>query len=327
MQKDPLISVIVPMYNCGEYISDCLDSLRAQTHSGLEIIVIDDGSTDNGGKICREAARNDSRIIYIRRENGGVSAARNDALKLAKGEWIGFCDSDDRAEPDMFEYLLELAEKNGADISQCGTIMEFADSERITCCPENDTVIERFSETEKSVLKYYSSTVWCKLFKAETARGCRFDTKHPIGEDLLYGVETALHSKRIVLGSQPKYRYVQRADSACYAPPNAKSLVSARNALKRILELLPNESAAREFYSDEQLRNDFDICSKIARFSPENSDEIADEIRGELKSNLKYILSSADFTAKEKRKTRLIVGARRLYAALVRAKKREVPKN
>ena len=115
-----LISVIVPVYKVEKYLRECVDSILAQTYTNLEIILVDDGSPDNCGKICDEYAQNDSRIKVIHQENGGLSAARNAGLDIATGKYIGFVDSDDYAELNMFEELHKRIIENNADLSICG---------------------------------------------------------------------------------------------------------------------------------------------------------------------------------------------------------------
>ncbi len=124
-----MISVIVPVYNVEPYLAGCLDSILSQTYRDLEILLIDDGSTDRGGTICDEYAAKDPRIRVFHTENRGLSAARNRGLDEAKGEYVGFVDSDDRIDPDMFEYLLEAAERTGADVTECGVFVEYPTGE------------------------------------------------------------------------------------------------------------------------------------------------------------------------------------------------------
>ena len=114
-----LISIIVPVYNVEQYLDDCLISIINQTYKNIEIILIDDGSTDKSGKICDEYAKKDSRIIVIHKENGGVSSARNAGLRIAKGAYIGFVDPDDWIAEDMYEVLYSNAKKYDADVSVC----------------------------------------------------------------------------------------------------------------------------------------------------------------------------------------------------------------
>ena len=105
----PLISIIVPVYNVKDYVEKCLDSICGQSYTNLEIIVVDDGSTDGSGKICDAYASKDRRIKVIHRKNGGLSAARNEGLDAATGEFLGFVDSDDWIDLDMFKFLYDAS--------------------------------------------------------------------------------------------------------------------------------------------------------------------------------------------------------------------------
>ena len=120
MSTNPLISVIVPVYNVEKYLGKCVDSILAQTYENLEIILVEDGTKDNSGAICDAYAAKDSRIRVIHKENGGLSSARNAGMDIARGEYFGFVDSDDWIEPKMYETLLNLAEKYHADLV-CGS--------------------------------------------------------------------------------------------------------------------------------------------------------------------------------------------------------------
>lgn len=116
----PLITVIVPVYKVEQYLERCVDSLRNQTYRNLEIILVDDGSPDNSGKMCDAFAEQDSRIRVIHKENGGLSSARNAGLDIASGEFVGFVDSDDWITPDMYEHLYMLMHQYGAQIGAGG---------------------------------------------------------------------------------------------------------------------------------------------------------------------------------------------------------------
>ena len=117
--KQPLISIIVPVYQVKDYVGECVESLMAQTYMNLEILLVDDGSTDGSGVICDEYANRDDRIRVIHQENRGLSAARNVGLDQAGGEYVAFVDSDDAVLPDFIEVLYELAERYQADIAAC----------------------------------------------------------------------------------------------------------------------------------------------------------------------------------------------------------------
>lgn len=115
----PKISIIIPVYNCEKYLDKCINSVLNQSFADFELILVDDGSSDHSGKICDKFAKWDKRVFAIHKENGGAAFARNCGLKIAQGELIGFVDSDDYIHPQMYEILLEVMKRTGADISAC----------------------------------------------------------------------------------------------------------------------------------------------------------------------------------------------------------------
>lgn len=121
-EANPLISVIVPVYNVAEYLTECINSIISQTYTNLEIILVDDGSTDDCPRICDEYASKDSRIRVIHKKNGGLSDARNAGLDICTGEWIGFVDSDDFIAPNMYQQLYKAAISQNADIAVCQSV-------------------------------------------------------------------------------------------------------------------------------------------------------------------------------------------------------------
>lgn len=120
--QDSLISIIVPIFNVENYLAECIESIQKQTYKNLEIILIDDGSTDQSGEICEHYARNDRRIMVIHQKNNGVVAARKCGLKRARGRYIGFVDGDDYINLDMYERLIQDIENTGADFVHSGFI-------------------------------------------------------------------------------------------------------------------------------------------------------------------------------------------------------------
>ena len=154
--------MIVPVYNVEPYIHQCIDSIINQTYKDLEILLIDDGSPDNCGAICDEYAKQDSRIRVFHTENRGLSAARNLGLKEAKGEYIGFVDSDDWVEPYMYEKLLEAIQENETDISICGYCKE-ADSATETI-QHSKTVLTRKQALSALLDLKIENSVWNKLY-------------------------------------------------------------------------------------------------------------------------------------------------------------------
>ena len=215
----PLISIIVPAYNIEKYIKDCLDSVLSQTYRELEILVVDDGSTDATGRIADEYAKKDERLTVIHQENRGLSGARNTALSLAKGEWIGFVDGDDRIVKDMYESMIEPALKENADIALCAYRAVYegqSDPEQEefsgrTFVLSREEALDAFVCDNRSFHIYYS--VWSKLFKRELIR----DLSFPQGrnsEDILFSTKALLNSHKAVFIDRPLYLYAaSRPDS------------------------------------------------------------------------------------------------------------------
>lgn len=167
-----MISIIVPIYNVEQYLPKCLDSILAQTNKDIEVILIDDGSTDNSGKIGNRYAKKDARIRVFHTENGGLSAARNLGLDKASGEYIGFVDADDWLDREMYEVLLNTAEALGADIVECGFVQEFM-SKRVEK-PAINRMVSAKEAVEALVGGEIQTQVWNKLWKRSLFDTVRF---------------------------------------------------------------------------------------------------------------------------------------------------------
>lgn len=210
----PLISIVVPVYNVEQYLERCLRSLQAQTFNDWEVIVVDDGSTDGSSAICKGFCGGDPRFKYIRKANGGLSSARNAALDVAQGDYIGFVDSDDWVEPDMFEKLREAAVATDADIVISGWV-----DEREEEGGDGASSVRRsfdpavFSPHDALWLllqdKDIKSYVWNKLFRREVVGAVRFDEGR-IFEDTLTTYKLFLRSRKIVRIGDCLYHYLVR---------------------------------------------------------------------------------------------------------------------
>ena len=208
--SDKLISVIVPVYNVEDYLVRSVDSVLNQTYKNLEIILVDDGSTDMSGTMCDSFAEQDDRIKVIHKKNGGLSDARNAGLDIATGDYIGYIDSDDWAEPDMFEMMLINCEKYGADVAVCRYSRVFKDftsnkSTDLILCMTRDEALETYicENTERPI---YNS-VWSKLFKRELVKDYRF----PVGkksEDIMYTTKAFCNMNSCVYIDKALYNYV-----------------------------------------------------------------------------------------------------------------------
>lgn len=170
--KKTLISVIIPVYNVEEYLGQCLDSIINQTYKNLEIIIVDDWSTDNSWKIRDEYAKNDKRIKLIHQKNTGLSAARNAWLKIATWKYIWYIDSDDYVELDMYEKLYNIIECSNSDLAICNWYIGKEDGSRI----KNTKFPGKKIITPNETLEYFynSMYVWNKLYKKDIIKGLNF---------------------------------------------------------------------------------------------------------------------------------------------------------
>ena len=191
-----LISVIVPVYNVELYLPRCIDSLLCQTHRHLQIILINDGSTDKSGDICDMYANTDDRIIVIHQENKGLRAARNAGMDAAAGQWLGFVDSDDWIEPEMYEKMLSTAHNLNAKIIDCGVLVHELDgSNRYVGLSKDSGAILGGVALEQVVFDAgFVGLVWNKLFCAALITGAdlRFNTTFKAGGDVLFVMQALI---------------------------------------------------------------------------------------------------------------------------------------
>lgn len=213
--NNPKISVIVPVYNLEQHIENTVSMLTNQTYKNLEILLIDDGSTDNSLELCQNLAKKDNRIVVIHQENQGVSVARNTGIKNAKGEYIGFCDGDDALENDMYEFLYNKLVADKADISICGVKMVRTDNS-VAYISSKENIIWNNPKDYLKVLFSGNTTmsVYTKLFKAEICKNTYFPEQLQMNEDKFYCFLTAFKAKRITSYSVPKYTYFRREGSS-----------------------------------------------------------------------------------------------------------------
>lgn len=237
--NDSLITVIVPIYNVEKYLRKCIESILEQTYQKLEIILVDDGSTDNSGNICDEYAKKDKRIIVLHKENGGLSDARNVALDIVKGDYITCVDSDDYLARDYVEYLYLLLIKNGADISICSYKKVYTHNVQLDNCQEKVSVFN--AEAALKELLYQRKIVpsaWGKLYRREMFSEIRYP-KGMYYEDFAVIYKLLSECKKIAVGTQQKYYYLQRKDSIMNEEFNVKKIqrIQVVNDLKEYVDV------------------------------------------------------------------------------------------
>lgn len=214
----PLISIIIPVYNTGEYLVRCVNSVTAQTYKNIEIILVNDGSTDNSGVICDDIAKCDERITVIHKENGGLSSARNCGMRAASGNYFIFIDSDDYIEPNMCEVLYNAVIVDECDMAVCG----------INNIDENGKPIEEMNEQcpllrcimngddyRKALLRrgnWYYIVAWNKIYKKSVFENVEYPEGY-IHEDEYVIHRIVGNCKKIAVTDEKMYNYIMRKTS------------------------------------------------------------------------------------------------------------------
>ncbi len=219
--SESLVSIIVPIYKVEEYLPACIDSILKQTYSNLEIILVDDGSPDRCGFICDEYAKEDSRIVVVHKENGGLSDARNAGLDIAKGEYLSFVDSDDIVHPEFINCLLNSALSYDADLVICD-INNFTNGNEISFHKIFDYPVKERNKSfyYYSIYNYYSKVepssnivvAWNKLYKKSIWKNLRYP-KGKLHEDIFVIHEVLANARKILRINVPLYYYRQREGS------------------------------------------------------------------------------------------------------------------
>ncbi len=212
----PKVSIIVPVYGAEAYLSDCVESILAQTYASFEVILVDDGSPDRSGEICDEFAARDSRVRVIHQANAGVSAARNAGLDAAAGEWIGFVDADDRALSHMLETALRAAGESPIVMWDSVTVshggkMQAVDT--ISRLPHSCVCIKK--EIAPDLLAEIAGAVWHCLYRRELLRDVRFPVGIKLSEDRLFNLSAMGRADSIAYIKEPLYEYFIVEGSAC----------------------------------------------------------------------------------------------------------------
>lgn len=310
--------MIVPVYNSDLYLEKCLDSILAQTHTDLDIILIDDGSVDSSGSLCDAYAALDNRIRVFHTENCGPSAARNTGLNFACGDWITFVDSDDIVQPDLCHYLLSLAVKYNAGLVQCGAIWSDTKVSKKIFAPDHDRIFAKgVHEFDPDAWFCFSNVNWGKLYRSDIIRHIRFDPQYMIGEDLHFNFRALATSCCVVLGFEAKYHYIQTPHSLFRAKPSREKLLSCRTMLENAHDEFRSCDAILSRVADEKYRNALDICSKIVTFQLKSEQDVCFTVRGEIKSHLRQLLTSPSFSQSEKIKFFLIARVWPIYCKLL----------
>jgi len=218
--NNDLISVIVPVYNVQEYICECIESIQGQTHNLLEILLVDDGSTDSSGEICARYAKSDSRIIVIHQKNKGVSSARNSGLKRASGDYIGFVDGDDKIAPNMYEEMLKNIHSHHSQMCVC---TKHIFHNRIL---KNSKIGKKEITNKEAIIELlqmnFPTSLGSGLYEKSLVKNLYLNKEIHYWEDFEFQLRVLDRAKLISTCDYPLYYYRQRNESANHQQINDK---------------------------------------------------------------------------------------------------------
>ena len=232
-----MISVIIPVYNTKQYLQSCLDSILSQTYTDLEVLFIDDGSTDGSAQLLDAFAARDSRIRVIHQPNGGVCAARNRGIQEARGDYLSFIDSDDTLEPDMYEMLIKCIREYSVDIAHCsynrvtnGVVKPIGNSGQV--------YMQSKAETLRCLLtgKVFVGSCWTKLYARRLFESVRFPSGIRTNEDMLVNFQTFSQVEKSVFIDVCKYNYLTSETSSCIRTPLRKRAEDLLAVNRRMLD-------------------------------------------------------------------------------------------
>lgn len=293
-----MISVIIPVYNAGEYFKKMLECVKRQSYQDMEVILIDDGSTDSSGAICDSIAKKDSRFYVVHQINSGVSAARNNGIKFANGDFITFLDADDEIPSNYIETLVNIQQKTHADIVVCDVVM-VQNGEEISRFTHNDTVLNNLQALNFLLSrKKINSGPCAKLIKSKIIGFSRFP-QLKVYEDILFIKEIFEKANRVAVTRGTEYRYIQNINGAMSQITKVPSedIVEATKELVKYIEMHKNLSPECMYITLSHL---FQYVQSITKFKDSNEQLFVNKARKLYRNYLKNILKCNAFPWKEK---------------------------
>lgn len=319
---DNLVSVIIPVCNVEKYIDKCLSSVVNQTYKNLEIIIIDDGSTDASPALCDKWAEKDERIKVFHIKNDGVSAARNMGLDKSNGDYICFADSDDWIECDMIEFLLTKAVENDADIIRCSYFTEHMNGNGNPLIPDEISTFPTRNEIICELVEHgvIAGAIWNKLYKRSAVGDTRFNTNYRYGEDLFFNYEIYNKNIKAAFYGEPKYHYLLRTGSVTNSEFSEKDL-DLLKVKKKILESeKDNGETSKTVIKRYILLAFITLSGTISNFDKPHMKEEYKEIRRSILSFKSNILFG-NYDIREKIKTIMLWLFPKIYNKIIIAGK------
>ncbi len=317
-----MITVVVSVYNMGQYLPKAIESLLAQTFRDIEILIVDDGSSEEDAKECDRQAESNDRIRVFHKENGGLSSARNCGIKQAKGEYIIFPDPDDWVERDYLEKLMVPYGEKGTDLSICGHYITKDEKDTLWATGAKKTILDRETALELVMRPdLFCGYAWNKLYRMDLIRehGLLFDEELGMIQDLHFAVRYLMLCNKIVYDPVPLYHYSRdNGGVTLFQRKLGARELSGLRTYEKIAELTEKAypSVAATSYAS--------LCERALRFvsvyirTEMDEPEILDFLRRKFKRYRRYFLADRRFTKKHKLSGMFAAYSPRFYYFLVR---------
>lgn len=325
MRSNKLVSIIVPVYNVEDYLKRCIDSILVQTYPNIEIVLINDGSTDSSPEICQFYSDKYKNIVLINKENGGLSMARNDGIKASKGYYVYFLDSDDSIDDDTIEYLVNLIEKSGADIAT-GCVRDIIKDRTVESTKANEKyeIKEKIYKGDNILFEWMGGSditgyMAAKLIKRKLIKDIEFPAGR-IYEDTFFNQKLFRRIRIVVTSTKKLHNYFRgrlgSISNAFYSPKNLDIIEAYRLNIEYIRENKPHllEAAYSRLYWSIGI-----VIDKMALIN--NYEELEDFkiLYKYLTNNRKKIFANKYLSNNRKRQFRFMIFSRRLYSIFIKA--------
>ncbi|MDY3360868.1 MAG: glycosyltransferase family 2 protein [Clostridium celatum] len=319
--SEHLISIVVPVYNLEPYLDFCLDSIIEQTYQNLEIILVNDGSTDNSLNICEKYRKNDSRINVISQVNSGVSAARNTGLQCSNGDFFCFVDGDDYITPNYIQLLYEGIIRNKSDVSVCKIGKLKRNDFQVLTTQDLEVNYALISKNKAlSDMLYQKGLSWevvAKLYRKETLQDLRFDETESIGEDFTFSYQYLHNCNRITICNFTGYFYLLREGSATQSRFSEKhrSVLNVAGKFEKFISThYPQLANCSNYFT---LHSYVDLVDRIY-FSEEYSKIELRKYKKEILHKLPFLISNSRIKLKFKIRVMIMLLNSNLYKFIKR---------
>ena len=312
-----LITVVIPVYNMGHLLPKSIDCLLSQTYKNYEILIIDDGSTDNSGAVCDEIAKQDNRIKVIHKENGGISSARNCGIENAKGDFIIFPDPDDFVEDDYLQRFIDLYEEYQTDLEICGHFVDDDNKSVVHNKNGKKSLIDK--ENAINILMRpdgFCGFSWNKLYHVDIIKknDLRFDEELGMAQDLHFTFRYLLNCEKVVYDPTPTYHYYQHIGGVTNAKsPLSKRKISGLKTYEKIAELAGDTYPKAKNLAFSTIFNMSMHFIYIYYQSKMQDKELLKKLKGNLKTYKKYFFNDERYSTSHKILGRIVLISPKLY--------------